>query len=269
MGYDHRRHAGNAGDVWKHLVLAEVADHLLGAGAGVRIYVESHAGRPEYRLRPGGEWEGGIGRIWPCREPLDKYRYFQIVGDRNPRGLERYPGSASIVLDLADTRGVALDAELWDTSPEVERAWRSRLKGEGASNSTRHFHLGDGFSGVSGLLDRLRKPALLLIDSPYIEDGDVHLVEDLISRSAKAGWVTLSWQPAGLVHRLHPDCDHREFELRFEEVGLGCASLEGASMIMAADGEYCSIPTLDALGERLEGIEVDLREVAWLMSESF
>lgn len=57
--------------------------------------------------------------------------------------------------------------------------------------------------------------------------------------------------------------------LRFEEVGLGCASLEGASMIMAADGEYCSIPTLDALGERLEGIEVDLREVAWLMSESF
>ena len=265
MGYDHRRHAGNAGDLWKHLVLAEVADHLL--WSGVRVYVESHAGLPEYRLRPGGEWEGGIGKIWPCRERLAKYRYFQIVGDRNPRGLERYPGSASIVMDLADRRGVALDAELWDTSPKVERAWRSRERGGVASSH--HFHLGDGFSGVSDLLDRFCEPALLLIDSPYIEEGDAFLAEDLISRSSKVGWLALSWQPADLVGRLRPDCYHREFDLAFEEVGLGCACIKGASMIIAWDGENSSTPTMDGLEERLEGIEEDLREVACLMSESF
>ncbi|HPJ30361.1 MAG TPA: 23S rRNA (adenine(2030)-N(6))-methyltransferase RlmJ [Methanothrix sp.] len=265
MGYDHRRHAGNAGDVWKHLILAEVADHLL--GGGVRVYVESHAGRPEYRLRPGGEWEGGIGRLWPCPEPLAKYRHLQILGERNSRGLERYPGSASIVLELADRRGVALEAELWDKSPEVERAWRSREWSEGTS--TRHFHLGDGFSGVSDLLDRLKKPALLLIDSPYLEKSEASLVEDLISKSSKAGWVALSWQPADLVHRLRPDCNLREFELSFEEVGLESHPLKGASMILAWDGEATSITTMEALEERLEGIEKDLHEVGCLKSESF
>jgi 23S rRNA (adenine2030-N6)-methyltransferase len=167
MGYDHCRHAGNAGDVWKHLILAEVADRLL--AAGVRVYVESHAGRPGYRLRPGGEWEGGIGRLWPIPEGLAAHPYFQIMAALNPQALERYPGSASIVLELARRRGFVLRVELWDTSPEVEAAWRSRHGG--GEGSQVQFHLGDGFSGASRFIGRCRELALLLIDSPFTGGG--------------------------------------------------------------------------------------------------
>ncbi|HNY34810.1 MAG TPA: hypothetical protein PKK68_09165, partial [Methanothrix soehngenii] len=62
--YDHRNHAGNAGDVWKHFILLEAADWLLASG-GSLAYAESHAGRPEYILNAPGEWQGGIGRVWP------------------------------------------------------------------------------------------------------------------------------------------------------------------------------------------------------------
>ncbi len=265
MEYDHRRHAGNAGDLWKHLVLAEVADHLF--KAGIQVYVESHAGYPEYRLSPGGEWEGGVGRLWPYREDLAGYAYFQILGDSNPTGLERYPGSVSIVLEIAERRGIDLRAELWDSSSEVEKAWRSCEKCLILEDL--HFHLGDGFSGACKLTDELYEPALLLVDSPYIEEGDAILVEDLISRSVEAGWVALSWQMLGLETSPNPACDHREFDLRFEEAGLVCGPWEGAAMILAWNGDRYPDQEVDDLIERLEGIEEDFPKIAGRMSESF
>jgi len=266
MGYDHSRHAGNAGDLWKHLILAEVAGRLFEAGT-IRVYVESHAGSPEYVLKPGGEWEDGIGRLWPHREDLTRYLYFQILGDLNPAGLERYPGSASIVLKIAKRRGINLLAELWDSSPEVEGAWRFRH--EDWSISSLHFHLGDGFSGAGELTADLNEPALLLVDSPYIEKGDAALVEELISRSAAAGWVALSWQMLGLEKSPRPACNFREFALHFEEAGLVCGPWEGAAMILAWDEEAFPGQVVDDLIERLGKIEEDFPKIAGRLSESF
>jgi 23S rRNA (adenine2030-N6)-methyltransferase len=265
MEYDHRRHAGNAGDLWKHLILAEVADHLL--EAGIQIYVESHAGYPEYILSPGGEWEGGVGRLWPLREGMARYSYFQILRNLNPAEIERYPGSASIVLELAKRRGLDIRAELWDKSSEVEKAWRSGKKCRGLEDP--HFHLGDGFSGAGRLADQLYEPALLLVDSPYIERGDAALARELISRSAAAGWVALSWQPMGLEMSPRPPCELREFALRFEEAGLVCGPMEGAMMILAWDEGAFPARKVDDLIERLEGMEKEFPRIATLMSESF
>lgn len=265
MGYDHRCHAGNAGDIWKHLVLAEVAGRLF--EAGIRVYVESHAGYPEYELKPGDEWEGGIGRVWPHREKLARYSYFQILGDLNPHNLERYPGSACIVLKLAKRHGLALRAELWDTSPEVERAWRSREKGPNLQDT--HFHLGDGFSGAGKLTNDLNEPALLLVDSPYIEKGDAAQAEELISRSAAAGWVALTWQMLGMERSPKPACNFREFALRFEEAGLVCGPWEGAAMILAWDGEAFPGAEIKELMEELRRMEGDFPKTAGRMSESF
>ena len=265
MGYDHHRHAGNAGDLWKHLVLAEVADHLF--EAGIRVYVESHVGYREYVLSPGGEWMGGIGRLWPHREELARYSYFQILGDLNPTGLERYPGSASIVLEIAKRRGIALRAELWDSSPKVEVAWRSLEKGRRLKDL--HFHLGDGFSGAGELAVDLKGSALLLVDSPYIERGDAALARELISKSAAAGWVALSWQPMGLEMSPRPPCEFREFALRFEEAGLVCGPMEGASMILAWDEGAFPGRVVKGLIEELGRIEEDFPNIAGRMSESF
>ena len=265
MGYDHRRHAGNAGDLWKHLVLAEVADQLF--EAGIRVYVESHAGYPEYALSSGGEWVGGIGRLWPYREDLEGYAYFQILGNLNPKGPERYPGSASIVIELAKRRGLDIRAELWDKSSEVEEGWRS-LENDWSVPGL-HFHLGDGFSGAGRLTDELDEPALLLVDSPYIAEGDAALVEELISRSAAAGWVALSWQMLGLETSPNPACDHREFVLCFEEAGLVCGPWEGAAMTLAWEEEGFPGRKVDDLIEKLERMEKDLPRIGARMSESF
>jgi hypothetical protein len=265
MGYDHRRHTGNAGDLWKHLVLAEVAGQLF--DAGIKVYVESHAGYPEYRLSPGGDWEGGIGRIWPHREKMAQYPYFRILDDLNPDGLERYPGSSSIVLGLARKRGFNLRAELWDLSPEVERAWRSLENGWWPGKT--HFHRGDGFSGVHKLTDELDEPALLFIDSPYIAEGDASLVEDLISRSAAAGWVALSWQMIGLEKSPRPACDFREFALFFEDAGLVCGPWKGATMTLSWGETAFLGREVDDLIERLGRIEEDFPKIAVPVSESF
>jgi 23S rRNA (adenine2030-N6)-methyltransferase len=256
MGYDHRRHAGNAGDVWKHLVLAEAADRFL--AAGVRVYVESHAGRPEYQLLPGGEWEGGIGRIWPVRDELAARPYFQILADLNPHRLERYPGSAAIVLELARRRGSALRAELWDTSPEVEGAWRRNSGGGGGPEV--QFHLGDGFSGASRLVEELRAPAFLLIDSPFVDEEDTGLVDQLMGRAAEAGWVVLSWHVLGPEAGARPDCNHREFALRFEDAGLVCGPMEGAAMVLAWGDRHGD--QMKDLIEELKGIEGEFSGIA-------
>jgi 23S rRNA (adenine2030-N6)-methyltransferase len=229
MSYDHRRHAGNAGDLWKHLLLAEVADRLL--AAGVRVYVESHAGRSEYQLLPGGEWEGGIGRLWPPRGDLTRYSYFVILGGLNPGGLMRYPGSATIVLEIARVRGIDLRMELWDKSPEVEGAWR-RSRGGGGGPEVQ-FHLGDGFSGASRLVEELRESALLLIDSPFVDEEDAALVDQLMGRAAEAGWAALSWHPVGGRPLPTPRSRHRTFALDFNEADLDGCGMEGVAMVLA------------------------------------
>ncbi|MFA5580024.1 MAG: 23S rRNA (adenine(2030)-N(6))-methyltransferase RlmJ, partial [Methanothrix sp.] len=265
MGYDHRRHAGNAGDLWKHLVLAETAGCIF--EAGIQVYVESHAGHPEYALSPGGEWEGGIGRLWPHREELARYSYFQILEDLNPAGLERYPGSASIVIEIAKRRGINLRVDLWDTSPEVERAWRSGEKGQSLEDL--HIHIGDGFSGARKLTRELDEPALLLVDSPYLAESDAVQVEELISRSAEAGWIVLSWQMIGLERRPRPACKFLEFDLRFEEAGLVCGPWVGATMILAWEGDLHPDQKVDGLLERLGGIEEEFLKIRGPKSESF
>ena len=103
-GYDHRVHAGNAGDVWKHFLLMEAADWLL-KGSNRLIYAESHAGRPHYPLKAPGEWEEGIGRIWHLLPSLQSFAYFRILCKLNPpyslASEERlYPGSVLQIYEL-------------------------------------------------------------------------------------------------------------------------------------------------------------------------
>jgi len=88
------------GDVWKHFILVEVAEHLLFRDRSL-VYAESHVGRPEYALGAPGEWEKGIGRLWRHLPPLRDFLYFRILADLNPQGLRLYPGSSSLVLDTA------------------------------------------------------------------------------------------------------------------------------------------------------------------------
>lgn len=233
MTYDHREHAGNAGDLWKHFLLSEAAAHLL-SNSDQLVYAESHAGYPEYRLDPEGEWRWGIGRCWHVRSEIES-PYLAVLEEMNGEHLLRYPGSAQIVLRLGRAFRRRIVAELWDISEDVGKSWRS-CPGV-------HFHLGDGFSGVMNLL-KSSDPGLLLIDPPSPEDHDRAI--DLLTEAANRGWSAMSWHimdnvefPDGLD--LHP--------LVFREAGLEGGRWRGC-IVAVSSGDVILRRRLRSCAER-------------------
>ena len=228
--YDHRVHAGNAGDVWKHFLLLEVANYLLIPDSSL-VYAETHVGRPEYALSTPGDWEGGIGKCWPILPSLKNFCYFDILAEFNPNRLKRYPGSALLVLQAAQKRNSILHAEVWDIDPEVAKAWRgySRVS----------FHLGDGFLGLISLLER-SPPGLLLIDPPYLDTADMTLAWELLCKAKERGWIVLWWYnmmdnekalQGGLVTA--PPGGFEKYPLMFSRTGLDGGRWDGAVVALA------------------------------------
>jgi 23S rRNA (adenine2030-N6)-methyltransferase len=229
MPYDHRKHAGNPGDVWKHFMLAEALEHLLAKNL-ISYYVESHLGCPEYLLEAPGEWSGGIGRCWQNLRDLQKFCLFRTLQEVNGRALRTYLGSAGLALKLAQSHHSPITAEGWDTSPRVAAAWSSRQEMK--------FHQGDGFSGVRSLLNRLESaktamPALLLIDPPYRELGEAKRASDLLETAADAGWTVLWWQMLGEETLSDVSCNISTFSIEFEEAGMDGGDWMGATMALA------------------------------------
>ena len=252
--YDHRVHAGNAGDVWKHFLLLEAADCLLDID-GSLVYAESHVGRPEYALRAPGDWEGGIGKIRPLLPSLGNFCYFKILADLNPESTSLvpcrgpvfgslpvpisrpilYPGSACLIYELAKRKGTNLQADVWDNDSCVARSWesftlRAAAKSAGQFPSPKiAFHQGDGFLGVLSSLHR-SPPGLLFIDPPYLDPQDARLAEKLLQRARERGWIVLCWYMMDMKTRLE---GLQTFELRFSEVGLEGGRMKGANVAFA------------------------------------
>ncbi|MBN1235221.1 MAG: 23S rRNA (adenine(2030)-N(6))-methyltransferase RlmJ [Methanotrichaceae archaeon] len=237
--YDHRVHAGNAGDVWKHFLLLEAADCLLDPD-GSLVYAESHVGRPDYSLRAPGDWEGGIGKIWPLLPSLRNFCYFDILADLNPKSPSSpisksflYPGSARLIYELARRKAAKLEADVWDNDPDVAISWKSfsqALKSTGSFPPAKiSFHRGDGFAGV---LSRLSKspPGLLFIDPPYINPEDVRLAEKLLHKAREMGWIVLWWY---MMEMKTVPCPLLTFELHFAEAGLDGGRWKGAVVALA------------------------------------
>lgn len=60
--YLHSYHAGNIGDVWKHLILVDLLVTLQQDPAPIR-FLDAYAGAGSYRLNSTGEWTEGIGAL--------------------------------------------------------------------------------------------------------------------------------------------------------------------------------------------------------------
>ena len=104
LAYRHAFHAGNHGDVLKHIVLAETLRYM-GEKDKPYTYIDTHAGAGGYSLesryaQKRGEFENGLGRLWdggPWPEAVE--RYLQLVRDFNGGDgapLKQYPGSPAI-----------------------------------------------------------------------------------------------------------------------------------------------------------------------------
>src|SRR2546423_11111513 len=119
------RHFGNVGDIWKHLVLAEVLAH-----EHPREYWETHAGSASYMLRHSPAREYGI--YWllqraSASSAIRESRYWHEVG-RLPRNGDSsapamYPGSSLLARRIRgrDTRYLFSDVDPKSTA-SVTRA---------------------------------------------------------------------------------------------------------------------------------------------------
>lgn len=230
MYYDHTSHAGNAGDVWKHFILAEVAYRLMTTEKRLN-YIESHVGHSEYSLDQTGEWLDGIGRCWDHPALIKEFSYFRILAKMNPGGLRKYPGSARLVAEISRETGSVLEADIWDINPGVEASWQSAAQ---FGSDKFRFHIGDGFKGVKSLINKFQ-PVLLLIDPPYLNRRDFAKASDLFKIAKTFNWTALWWQMKDFNAVVEPYCNLKSYSINFAEAGLSCGKWIGATMALVGD----------------------------------
>jgi 23S rRNA (adenine2030-N6)-methyltransferase len=109
MNYRHAFHAGNHGDVLKHVVLARVLCYMTAKDSPMAV-LDAHAGIGRYDLTgieaiKTGEWRSGIGALMQAKQRnnvaallkpyLDTVRALNVDGT-----LRHYPGSPELVSQL-------------------------------------------------------------------------------------------------------------------------------------------------------------------------
>ena len=200
LSYRHAFHAGNHADVFKHIVLVELLDHLAQKDKPF-WYIDTHAGAGVYALDSpaalkNAEFENGIGRLWP-KQPAQPAlpgaieRYLAVVRAGNPGArLLRYPGSPKIALQSMRQQDRAHLFDLHSTD-------RKLLASLGEHDRRVRVVAGDGFAGLKALLPPPPRRALVLIDPSYEDKQDyrtvVAAVDDALHRFASG--VYLVWYP--------------------------------------------------------------------------
>jgi 23S rRNA A2030 N6-methylase RlmJ len=149
---------GNIGDVWKHVVLAEVLEREPPAW-----YAETHAGSGAYAVVRSGGREYGFLRfleVAPRFPVLARSRYRAIAASyvESDRGL--YPGSALLAMTMLGDASSYLLCDLDPGSVADLRRWSCEL---GLRNC--EVAETDGMAAVAARLDgEPRRPALVHID---------------------------------------------------------------------------------------------------------
>jgi 23S rRNA (adenine2030-N6)-methyltransferase len=190
MNYRHRFHAGNFGDVMKHVVLMRLVAALQRKPKGF-LYLDTHAGRGSYDLAAAAtgdslartpEWPDGIGRLWSRTDlPPALAEYVTLVRDFDRRqgnvtdAVRFYPGSPWIVRLLARADERLLFCE---KHPEEFAALRAEFAPgaypPGAGRIT--VQETDGYVALRAALPPPQRRALVLIDPPYEAADEVSQV---------------------------------------------------------------------------------------------
>ncbi len=168
MNYRHAFHAGNHGDVLKHIVLARILT-LLAAKEKPFAVLDAHAGIGRYDLEgvqatKTGEWQSGIAKMDDDFAPeieavLAPYR--RVLAAMNKDGNGRfYPGSPEIISHLisADDRLIANELHPVDVA-ELRNAYAKDKRITVTSQ--------DYVQSVKAELPFRERRGLVLIDPPF------------------------------------------------------------------------------------------------------
>ncbi|WP_028081754.1 23S rRNA (adenine(2030)-N(6))-methyltransferase RlmJ [Solimonas soli] len=220
MHYQHRYHAGNFADVFKHVLLCGLLRALNHKDAPW-AYVETHAGAGAYELRDAaqrtaaeqtGEFHDGIARlIGAAAAPEPVAAYLDVVRAMNPRWadgeLRRYPGSPWFAARAARGNDRVLLCER-------EAAIAAELKGTLAADPRVAIHQRDGYEAPA-LLPPREKRGLVLVDPPFERPDEFDAVGAFMQRALGrfANGVYAVWYPykkrfdtERFLRRLRRDC---------------------------------------------------------------
>ena len=167
MNYRHEFHAGNAADVFKHVVLTRILLYLQRKPAPYRV-IDTHAGSGRYDLaRPvadrTGEWRDGIARVdAPAMDAAARALiepYLAVVGAA-AHGRVAYPGSPALALALSRPFDRMIFCEL---HPDALKALRAVA---GRDKRAKVIAL-DGYTGLNAFIPPVERRGIVLIDPPF------------------------------------------------------------------------------------------------------
>ena len=189
MKYRHSHHAGNFGDVFKHVALVDLLQRLTQKDKPL-FYLETHAGRGQYAIDDAAPGEAGIGALKMLKsEPhagvirswRDLVRHNE--GGAPRKGVHIYPGSpriAQLLLRAGDR------ASFFEIVPREAEALSENL----GPDRRVHIECGDGLQAIKALLPPRERRGLVLIDPAY-ERQEQDLDEALNAiRAGLARWST-------------------------------------------------------------------------------
>lgn len=203
MNYRHRFHAGNVADVFKHIVLVLVLEALRAKDTPFCV-VDTHAGSGLYRLAPSGEYQQGIGRLWPERNRWPALEpYFSLLAHYNRQALRAYPGSPLLIAQLLRPQDRAV---LIERDPQEAAALAANLRGRPGIA----IHEADGFAMLAAVVPPRENRGLVIIDPPYEQPREFEQAAQALGAALKR-WrngVYCLWYPIKQrrpVERLHAE----------------------------------------------------------------
>ena len=220
MHYQHRYHAGNFADVFKHVLLIALL-RALNAKDKPWCYVDTHAGAGDYDLADEAatrtaEYHDGIARLWSERNaPPAVADYLARVRALNPDGvLRHYPGSPRLAQMLARGGDRLL---LCERVAQVAQNLRAAMAGDARV----HLHVRDGYEAAA-LLPPAEKRGLILVDPPFESPNEFDACATLLEQGLHrfGAGVFAVWYPLKNRHlaerwlrRVRRDCAREAMNL--------------------------------------------------------
>jgi 23S rRNA (adenine2030-N6)-methyltransferase len=199
MNYRHAFHAGNHGDVLKHIVLTRTLHYLLQKDSPLAV-LDAHAAIGRYDLTSlealkTSEWRGGIGKLSATQFDADAQLlltpYLNILRDLNPSNdLTTYPGSPEIAARMLRPSDRLLLNELHPADfEELQTRYRGR------KNTV--FTSVDAGQAVRAALPFIEKRGLVLIDPAFEVTDETLRVQRMLLQGLKrmAHACFLIWYP--------------------------------------------------------------------------
>ncbi|MFU8797519.1 MAG: 23S rRNA (adenine(2030)-N(6))-methyltransferase RlmJ [Gammaproteobacteria bacterium] len=150
MNYRHSYHAGNAADVFKHIVLIALLQALCKKDKPF-CYLETHAGEPLYPLN-NKEHQEGIDKLVGKSVDNNLLKTYLDIIEKYPG---HYPGSATIAQTLLRPQDRMVLSEL---HPEVAALLKDQFK---------HVHIQNGYTTLKACTPPPERRGLILIDPCY------------------------------------------------------------------------------------------------------